>query len=62
MLGPKKGMGKRFIILAHSNYPFCKKTSGRWDELLKFHTINSFKHSSKIWIDLSPPFRTAKQF
>jgi hypothetical protein len=37
MLGPKQGMGKRLVVLAHSNYPFCKKTSGRWDKLLKPH-------------------------
>jgi len=37
MLGPKQGMGRRFVILTRSNYPFCKKTSGMWDELLKPH-------------------------
>jgi hypothetical protein len=37
MLGPKQGMGRRFVIPANSNYPFYKKTSGRWDELLKPH-------------------------
>jgi hypothetical protein len=37
MLGPKQGMGRRFFILENSNYPFYKKTSGRWDELLKPH-------------------------
>jgi hypothetical protein len=37
MLGPKQGMGRRFIILATSNYPFYKKTNGRWGELLKPH-------------------------
>jgi hypothetical protein len=37
MLGPKQGMERRFNILAFSNYPFYKKTSGRWDENLKTH-------------------------
>ncbi len=31
MLGPNQGMGRRFVVSTHSNYPFCKKTSGRWD-------------------------------
>jgi hypothetical protein len=35
MLDPNQGMGKGFIILTHSNYPFCKKISGRWDKFLK---------------------------
>jgi hypothetical protein len=37
MLGQKQGIGKRFVISTLSNYPFYKKTSGRWDELLKQH-------------------------
>jgi hypothetical protein len=37
MLGPKQGMGRRFLVLAHSNYPLCKKTSGRWMNFLKPH-------------------------
>jgi len=35
MLGPNQGMGRRFIVPTHSNYPLSKKRSGRWDELLK---------------------------
>jgi hypothetical protein len=35
MLSPNQGMGRRFIILACSNYLIYKKTSGRWDEFLK---------------------------
>jgi hypothetical protein len=35
MLGQNQGMGRRFVILAHSNYPFYRKTSGRWDKFLK---------------------------
>jgi hypothetical protein len=37
MLGQNQGMGKRFIVTTLSSYPLCKKTSGRWDELLKQH-------------------------
>ncbi len=37
MFGQNQGMGRRFIIPTLSSYPFCKKISGRWDELLKPH-------------------------
>jgi hypothetical protein len=37
MFGPKQGMGRRFNVSPCLNYPFYKKTSGRWDELLKTH-------------------------
>ncbi len=37
MFGQNQGMGGRFIVPTLLNYPFCDKTSGRWDELLKPH-------------------------
>jgi hypothetical protein len=37
MFGQNQGMGKRFIVLTLSSYPFCKKTRGRWDKVLKPH-------------------------
>jgi hypothetical protein len=37
MLGQNQRMGKRFIVLTLSSYPFCKKISERWDKLLKPH-------------------------
>jgi hypothetical protein len=39
MFDPSQGIGRRFIILAHSNQPFFKKIIGRWDELLKPHYL-----------------------
>jgi hypothetical protein len=61
MFGQNQGMGRRFFVSAFSSYPLSKKTSGRWDKLLKPHT-NSFKHSSSgIWMDLLFPFRISKK-
>jgi len=37
MLDQNQGMGRRFIVPTLSSYPFYKKTSGRWDELLTPH-------------------------
>jgi hypothetical protein len=39
MLGQNQAMERRFVISAFSNYPFCNKTSGRWDKLLKPHYL-----------------------
>jgi hypothetical protein len=33
MFGPNQGMGRKFVVLTRSKYPFSKKTSGRWDKL-----------------------------
>jgi hypothetical protein len=33
----KQGMGRKSIVPTLSNYMLSKKTSGRWDELLKPH-------------------------
>jgi hypothetical protein len=30
-------MGRRFVVLTCSKYPFYKKTNGKWDKLLKSH-------------------------
>ncbi len=32
---PKSRNGKKVIVPTLSSCPFCKKTSGRWDEFLK---------------------------
>jgi hypothetical protein len=37
MLGQNQGMGKIIVVSTFSSYPLCKKTNGRWDELLKPH-------------------------
>jgi hypothetical protein len=54
-------MERRFNVLACSNYPFYKKQLGGGMKIWK-HITNSFKHSSfGIWMDLPPPFKTAKK-
>jgi hypothetical protein len=61
MFGPNQGVGRRFIVVTHSNYPLCqKKVVGGMNFETTLLTPSNILFS-RIWIDLSPPFRTTKK-
>jgi ssDNA-binding Zn-finger/Zn-ribbon topoisomerase 1 len=55
-------MGRRFIVLACSNYPLCDKTSGRWDNLLKPPSNIPHTWYGLIYRLLSRPLENHKQY